>query len=163
MVFLAEMILMGIWATFFMDFTAKRLIRSGIVRATLEPQFVGRWALYTIRGKLVHEDIRQTPLLQNEEQAALISHYLIGIVLAGVYLVLEFLAPAMRGRFWLPLLFGITTILLPWLWLYPSIGIGFLALKSPKKSDYFVLSTINHTNFGLGMMIWILVFRRFFA
>ncbi len=163
MVDLSEMILMGIWATFFMDIFAVFVFKAKIVRATIEPQIVGRWTLYMLRGKFVHKDIYQTPALKNEKLAAQISHYLIGIMLAGIYLFLELKVPAIRDQLWVPLIFGIATILLPWLWLYPSIGIGFLASKSPRKSDYIIFSSINHTNFGIGMVIWIVAFRPFFA
>jgi hypothetical protein len=163
MIDILEMILMGIWATFFMDILAVVVVKLKIVRATIEPQIVGRWALYMLRGKFVHEDIYQTPALNNEKLAALISHYLIGIMLTGIYLFLELIAPAIRDQLWVPLIFGMATILLPWLWLYPSIGIGFLASKSPNKSDYIIFSSINHTNFGIGMVIWIVAFRQFIA
>ena len=163
MINLSEMILMGIFATFFMDFLAKFLVKSKIVRATIEPQIPGRWALYMLRGKFIHDDIRQTPVLKNEKLAAVISHYVIGIVLMGIYRFLELKEPAIRDQLWMPLLFGVTTVLLPWLWLYPSIGIGFLASKSKKKSDYIIFSSINHINFGIGMVIWIVVLRRFFS
>ena len=163
MVDLSEMILMGIFATFFMDFLAKFLVKSKIVRPAIESHIPGRWTLYMLKGKFIHEDINQTPALKNEKLAALISHYLIGIVLMGIYLFLELKAPAIRDQLWMPLIFGVTTVLLPWLWLYPSIGIGFLASKSKKKSDYIIFSSINHTNFGIGMVIWIVLFRRFFT
>jgi hypothetical protein len=161
MVNLSEMILMGIFATFFMDILAGFLVKFKIVRATIEPHIPGRWALYMLKGKFVHEDIRQIPALKNEKLAALISHYLIGIVIIGIYLFLELKIPAIRTQLWMPLIFGITTVLLPWLWLYPSIGIGFFASKSKKKSAYIIFSIINHINFGIGMTIWIVVFRRF--
>ena len=154
---------MGIFATFFMDFLAGFVVKSKIVRATIEPQIVGRWALYMLRGKFVHEDIYKTLPLKSEKQAALMSHYLIGIMLAVIYLFLELIAPSIRDQLWAPLIFGVATILLPWLWLYPSIGIGFLASKSPNKSDCIIFSSINHTNFGIGMVIWIVALRRFCA
>jgi hypothetical protein len=163
MINLSEMILMGIFATLFMDLLAKFLVKSKIVRATIEPHIPGRWILYMLRVKFLHEDIRQTPALKNEKPAALISHYLIGIVLVGIYLFLELKEPAIRDQLWMPLIFGAATVLLPWLWLYPSIGIGFLALKSKKKSDYIIFSSINHINFGIGMTIWIVLFRQFFT
>ena len=163
MVNLLEMIVMGILATLIMDLFAKFIVKSKIVRAPIEPHIPGRWVLYMLRGKFIHEDIRQTPALKNEEPAALISHYLIGIVLMGIYLFLELKVPAIRDQLWMPLVFGATTVLLPWLWLYPSIGIGFLASKSKKQSDYIIFSSINHINFGIGMVIWIAAFRRFFA
>ena len=163
MVNLWEMILMGIFATYFMDILAKYLVKLKIVRASIEPHIPGRWVLYMLKGKFIHKDIRQIPALKNEKLTTLISHYLIGIALIGIYLFLEFLIPEIRAQLWMALLFGIATVLLPWLWLYPSIGIGFLASKSKNKSDYIIFSIINHLNFGIGMTIWIVAFRRFFV
>ena len=64
MVDLLEMILMGMFATFFMDFLSYFLVKSKIVCATIELQIVGRWVLYIFRGKFIHKDIRQTPALK---------------------------------------------------------------------------------------------------
>jgi len=157
-----EMILMGVLATLFMDLSSILLGKSKIIHQLIEPQVVGRWTLYMFRGKFIHEDIHKTPALNNEKSVALLSHYLIGIVLAGIYLLLELKEPIIRHQLWMPLIFGLTTVLLPWLWLYPSIGLGFLASKTPRKSPYIVTSLVNHTNFGLGLFIWIVFLRRFF-
>ena len=161
MIFFVEMVLMGVVATLFMDLMAVRLAKMKIIHPPIGPDAVGRWTLYMFRGKFIHKDIHKTPALNNEKSVALLSHYLIGIVLAGIYLLLEFKEPAIRHQLWMPLIFGLTTVLLPWLWLYPSIGLGFLASKTPRKSPYIVTSLVNHTNFGLGLTIWIVLFRRF--
>jgi hypothetical protein len=161
MINFVEMILMGLLATLFMDLLSIILGKLRIIHQLIKPQVVGRWALYMFRGKFIHQDIHKTPALNNEKSAALLSHYLIGIVLAGIYLLLELKVPAIRHQPWMALIFGLTTVLLPWLWLYPSIGIGFVASKAPRRSPYIVTSLINHTNFGLGLMIWIVFFRRF--
>jgi hypothetical protein len=161
MINFVEMILMGVLATLFMDLLSILLGKSKIIHQLIEPQVVGRWTLYMFRGKFIHKDVNKTPALNNEKSVALLSHYLIGIILAGIYLLLELKEPTIRHQLWMPLIFGLTTVLLPWLWLYPSIGLGFLASKSPRKSPYIVTSLVNHTNFGLGLVIWIVFFRRF--
>ena len=161
MINLVEMILMGVLATLFMDLLSILLGKSKIIHQLIKPEAVGRWTLYMFRGKFIHKDINETPALNNEKSVALLSHYLIGIVLAGIYLLLELKEPTIRHQLWMPLIFGLTTVLLPWLWLYPSIGLGFLASKSPRKSPYIVTSLVNHTNFGLGLVLWIALFRRF--
>ena len=162
MINFVEMVLMGVLATLFMDLLSILLGKSKIIHQLIEPQVVGRWTLYMFRGKFIHKDIHKTPALNNEKSVALLSHYLIGIVLAGIYLLLELKEPTIRHQLWMPLIFGLATVLLPWLWLYPSMGIGFLALKTPKVSPYIITSLVNHTNFGLGLVLWIVVFRRFF-
>jgi hypothetical protein len=161
MINFVEMILMGVVATLFMDMLSILFGKLKIIHPLIGPEVVGRWTLYLFRGKFIHKDIHKTPALNREKSAALLSHYLIGIALAGVYLFLELNVPTIRLQLWIPLIFGIATVVLPWLWLYPSIGLGFLASKSPRKSLYLVTSLVNHTNFGLGLVIWIAVFRRF--
>jgi len=155
-----EMILMGIWATLFMDIMAKIFGKLKIIHPTIRPEIVGRWALYMIRGKFVHEDINKTPVLGNEKPAALIAHYLIGIILAGIYLFIELNIPVIRNQLWMALIFGVATTLLPWFWLYPSIGLGIMASKTSKRSPYIITSLVNHTDFGLGFLIWVVFFRR---
>jgi len=161
MINFVEMILMGVLATLFMDLLSILLGKSKIIHQLIEPQVVGRWTLYMFKGKFIHKDVHKTPALNNEKSVTLLSHYVIGIVLAGIYLLLELKEPTIRHQLWMPLIFGIATVLLPWLWLYPSIGLGFLASKTPRKSPYIVTSLVNHTNFGLGLLIWIVFFRRF--
>ena len=161
MIDFVEMILMGVVATLFMDLLAPRLAKIKIIHPLIGAEAVGRWILYMFRGKFIHKDINKTPPLNNERTVSLLFHYLIGIALAGVYLFLELKAPAVCRQTWMPLIFGIATVILPWFWLYPSMGIGFLASKAEKKSHYIITSLVNHTNFGLGLLIWIAFFRRF--
>ncbi len=161
MIKLLEMVLMGVVATLIMDLLAILLAKTKIIRPPIGAEVVGRWTLYTLRGKFVHDDIHKTPALKNEKVAALVSHYLIGIVLAGIYLILEWKVPTIRQQLWMPLVFGLATVVLPWLWLYPSIGLGFLATKTSRKSPYIVTSLVNHTDFGLGLLVWVVFFRRF--
>jgi hypothetical protein len=157
-----EMILMGIFATFFMDYLAGILARRKLIYPFISPESIGRWFLYIFRGKLIHKDINQTPELKNEKLWCLISHYLIGIALAGVYLFLESIVPILQEQIWMPLMFGIATVLFPWFWLLPSIGLGFMASKSPNRSLIIRTNLANHTNFGLGLFIWVVSFHRFF-
>jgi len=161
MINFVEMIFMGVVATLFMDLMAPRLAKMKIIQPLIGPEAVGRWILYMFKGTFAHPDINETPALNHEKSAALLFHYLIGIGLAGMYLLLEWKMPTIRDRLWVPVAIGIATVLLPWLWLYPAMGLGFLASKAPRKSPYIITSLVNHTNFGLGFFIWIVLFRRF--
>jgi len=158
-----EMILMGIFATYFMDLIGGFLVKRKFIHSFIEPEAVGRWFLYMFKGKFTHKDINKTPPLNNEKLWFVVSHYLIGIVLAGIYLFLELKEPIIRDQLWIPLVFGIATVILPWFWLLPSIGFGFLASKSPDKLSIIKTNLVNHTNFGLGLLIWIISFHRFFT
>ncbi len=157
-----ETVLMGTFATFFMDFLAGILARRKLIFPFITPEAIGRWFLYIFKGKLIHKDINETPELKNEKLWCLISHYLIGIALAGVYLVLDLNIALIREHVWMSLVFGIATVWFPWFWLLPSIGIGFMASKSPNQSQILRTNLINHTNFGLGLLIWIVFLHRLF-
>lgn len=157
-----EMIMMGIFATYFMDLIGGFLVKRKFIHSFIEPEAVGRWFLYMFKGKFIHKDINKTPALNNEKLWSFVSHYLIGIVLAGIYLFLELKEPIFRDQIWISLIYGIATTVFPWFWLFPSTGLGFLASKSPNKSSILKTSLINHTNFGLGLFIWIVIFHRFF-
>ncbi len=157
-----EMILMGIFATYVMDLLAGFLVRKKLIHSFIEPEAIVRWFLSIFRGKFIHKDINKTPALNNEKLWCLISHYLIGIVLAGIYLLLELKEPIIRDHIWMPLIFGMATVFFPWFWLLPSIGLGFMASKSSNRSLIIRTNLVNHTSFGLGLFIWIVSFHRFF-
>ena len=147
---------MGVFATLIMDFLASILAKRKIIHPFITPDAIGRWFLYMFKGKFIHNDINKTPPLKNEKLWCLISHYLIGIVLAGIYLFFESELPIIRDQTWLSILFGIVTVALPWFWLLPSTGFGFMASKSSIRSLIIRTNLINHTNFGLGLFIWII-------
>lgn len=159
MIFL-EAILSGIWATFFMDSLAKILSRRGIIHPFVTPEAMGRWFLYMWKGKFVHGDINRTRALKHEHAWYYLSHYLIGIVLTGIYLLLAANMQALRENVWATLVYGLITVAFSWFWLLPSTGLGIMARRSAKRSQILKTNLINHLNFGLGLFIWILVFHR---
>ena len=157
-----EAVLMGTFATYIMDLLAGILAKRKFIYPFISPEAIGRWFLYIFKGKLVHKDINESPKLKNEKLWCLISHYLIGVALAGAYLVLDSKIALVRKDTWMSLVFGIATVCFPWLWLLPSIGIGIMASKSPNRSLIIRTNLINHTNFGLGLFVWIVFCHRFF-
>ena len=157
-----EAILMGTFATLLMDFLAGILTKRKLIYPFISPEAIGRWFLYIFRGKLIHIDINKTPKLKNEKLWCMISHYLIGIVLAGVYLVLDLNIAFIHDHIWISLVFGIATVCFPWFWLLPSVGIGIMATKSPNQSQIIKTNLLNHSNFGLGLLLWIFLFHRYF-
>ena len=103
---------MGVFATCFMDLLSGFLAKRKLIYHFISPDAIGRWFLYIFRGKLIHKDISKSPELKNEKLWSVISHYLIGVVLAGVYLLLESNLSIIREHIWMSLLFGIATVFL---------------------------------------------------
>ena len=81
--------LMGVFATYFMDLPSGFLAKRKVIYPFISPEAIGRWFLYIFRGRFIHKNTNKTPALKNEKMWCLISHYLIGIALAGIYLYLE--------------------------------------------------------------------------
>ena len=157
-----EMILMGICVTYFMDSLAKILVKRKIIYSLIKPEVLGRWFLYMFKGKFFHSDIYETPELNNEKFWSFVAHYLIGISLAGSYLLLDFYYPVVREHLWVSFGFGFGTIVLPWVWLFPSVGLGFFASKSTDQLRIVQTSVANHTNFGVGLLAWVVFVHPFF-
>ena len=157
------MILMGVFATYFMDLIGSLLHKKKLIHSLVEPEVVGRWFLYLFKGKFVHEDIYNSTALNNEKVWSFIFHYLIGIILAGIYLFLDLKVSIIHNHLWMPLVFGIATVILPWFVLFPGMGLGFLASKTPNRLSVIKTNLVHHTNFGIGLFIWAVSFHRLFT
>ncbi len=153
---------MGSFATFYMDIFANILAAKKVIHPFVSTESMGRWFLYIFKGKFFHDDIDQSPKLKNEKLWCMLSHYLIGIILAGVFLIVEKYMQFVSDNSWTSLVFGIGTVCFPWFWLLPSIGKGVMASKCENRLQILVANLINHTNYGIGLMLWIVLVHRFF-
>jgi hypothetical protein len=83
-----------------------------------------------------------------------IAHYLIGITFAIFFVVLA-------GNHWLQhptlmpaLIFGVVTVLAPFILMQPAFGLGFAASKLSNPTPARVRSLMNHTAFGIGLYLF---------
>ena len=111
----------GIAATATMDVLGRAAAKAGLV-AGAEGRWIGRWYLGMARGRFVHADIAAAPEQPGERRAALIGHYVIGIVLAVVYVVGAFAAGISPGSLPAALGYGLATCVFPWFLVYPALG-----------------------------------------
>lgn len=150
--FILSALVIGIGATFLMDAWALILERAfRIPRANWG--LIGRWFRHVGAGRVLHDDIAQSPAYPHERLTGWLGHYAIGIVYAGILL-------AMVGQDWLdnptllpPLLVGLVTVGAGWFVLQPAIGAGIAAsrLGNPWRARLF--NIIGHVIFGLGLYI----------
>ena len=56
-----EMLLMGVFANYFIDLYAGLLTKRKLIYPFTSPEAIGRWFLYIFKGKLIHKDINETP------------------------------------------------------------------------------------------------------
>lgn len=143
-------VLMGLGATLVLDLYAFFLKRALDVPS---PNYclVGRWLRHMPQGTFRHVSIGTAPQKQYECTVGWVAHYLIGVAFA---LAFVFIAPAA----WLqrpsplpPILFGIVTVLLPFLVMHPSFGLGIAASRTPNPAQARLRSLMAHAVFGAGL------------
>ncbi|MFC3024815.1 DUF2938 domain-containing protein [Vibrio zhugei] len=157
-----QTILVGIGATLVMDSWAcfqKRVLRI----QPLDYGLVVRWVSFIPRGQLIHHTIVNTPPIKGEKRLGWGLHYLIGIVLALIHVLLW-------GEVWLnsprilpALITGVVTLIFPFCIIQPCFGFGVAASKTPSPWKARGLSLLVHSFYGVGLFwsAWVLNSRFF--
>ncbi|MEP7325979.1 MAG: DUF2938 domain-containing protein [Gemmatimonadota bacterium] len=146
-------VLIGLGATLLIDLWALFLKRAFDI-ASLNYRLLGRWVLYMPDGKLVHKSIGAIPPKQHECAVGWTTHYLIGTALSVSFLLLVSGSWLERPTLLPALVFGIATVLVPFLTMQPAFGLGVAASKTPHPNKARLKSLSTHTVFGLGLYLW---------
>jgi hypothetical protein len=152
--------LIGLGATLLIDLWAL-LLKRGFNIPSLSYCLLGRWLLHMPGGTFVHRSIATAAEKPYECPVGWLAHYSIGtgFSLAFVLLVSESwleqptILPAVA--------FGVTTTLVPFLIMQPSLGLGLAASKTPKPAQARLKSLMTHTVFGIGLYLSALLLRPF--
>jgi Protein of unknown function (DUF2938) len=147
-----EATVVGIGATLVMDLWAL-LLKQAVGISPFNYCLLGRWLRYMPEGRFTHASIAAAPPRGAECALGWIAHYAIGIVfalvlvafLSGDWLARPTLLPA--------LLFGVGTVLFPFLVMQPSLGLGIAASKAPNPQQARLRSLITHAVFGFGLYL----------
>ncbi len=114
-------------------------------------RLVGRWLAHLARGRFQHESIVRSPAASGEVALGWAGHYLLGIAFAAAFLLIV-------GMDWLraptpvrALIFGLVTVLVPFLIMQPSMGMGVAAGRTPRPSAARIQSLLTHAVFGAGL------------
>jgi len=140
----------GLGATLFMDLLAL-LLKHAFGVASPSYCLVGRWFCHMLGGTFVHGSIADAPQRPRECAVGWVAHYVIGAgyavmlvtVASGSWLAQPTLVPA--------LLFGVCTVLVPFLIMQPSFGLGVAGSKAPNPAQVRFRSVMAHTTFGIGL------------
>jgi Protein of unknown function (DUF2938) len=150
--------LAGIGATLLIDLWAL-LLRRGFGIPSLDYCLLGRWLLHMPAGTFAHPSIGAAPRKPSECTVGWTAHYLIGttfgvlfvLLVSGTWLERPTLLPALA--------FGVVTVLVPFLVMQPSFGLGVAASRTPRPNQARLKSLMTHTVFGVGLYLWALVLR----
>ena len=144
---------MGIGATLAIDLWAMLLKRSFAITPT-NWAMVGRWIGGIRQGRLrLQGETGETPL-RYELQLGWVVHYGVGIAYAFAYIAIIWATSASLSLS-TALLFGLATLVAPWLILQPALGKGWFGAATPNPALTRLLNIVVHLIFGAALyLMW---------
>lgn len=145
-------IAVGFGATLFMDLSALVLKRAFNVTS---PDYclVGRWLCHMPDGRFTHSSIGSAAPKPHECAAGWIAHYAVGTAYSLVFLALASPRWLTQPTFLPALLFGIATVIVPFLIMQPSFGLGIAASRATNPMQARLRSLAAHAVFGAGLYV----------
>ena len=143
-------VVIGVAATVTKDVLGSIARRVGLA-AGAKGTWVGRWYLGIVRGQFVHSNIAAAPEQAGEKRAAMVGHYVIGVVLAVVYVVGARWLGVSPGGLLVALGYGLATCVFPWFLVFPALGFGMFGHRGPAELRLFRSSLLNHLFYGFGL------------
>lgn len=141
----------GTGATLIMDLWALLLKQFGI--PSLNFKFLGRWVGHIPEGKFKHQKISEAPPIKGEGPLGWITHYAIGISIAGLLIAVFGFDWAESPTIIPALVIGLTTVAAPLLILQPALGFGIASSKTPRPLFNSLKSVTTHFIFGIGLYL----------
>lgn len=148
--YLPSAVAVGLGATLFMDLWALLLKRAFGAPST-NYCLVGRWFRHMPDGTFMHASIADASRKRFECAVGWIAHYVIGVIYALMLIALVSGNWLARPTLLPALLFGIGTVLVPFLVMHPSFGLGVAASRAANPAQARLRSLMAHTVFGVGL------------
>ena len=114
---------------------------------------VGRWICHMPEGTIMHASIAAASPKRSECTVGWIAHYVVGTVYALVLVALVSGSWLARPTLLPAMLFGIGSVLVPYLIMQPSFGLGIAASRTPRPTEARLRSLMAHTVFGVGLYV----------
>jgi hypothetical protein len=144
----------GVLGTIMMDFLNYLFARIGLV-TKIDMGTIGRMAMGWVHGRFFYRHPDEMVQFANEKFYGYITHYLIGLGLAFLYVIgWELLIGAPASPIW-AFIYGVLTTAVSWFFVYPSMGFGILGRQSPEGLRAPLSSLANHLFYGVGLAVGI--------
>ena len=112
---------------------------------------VGRWTIGLLTsGQLMVHDLELRPNRRNELGVGWFVHYGIAIVYAAIFMLLM-RANILAAEFTDGLLFGVVSVVVPWLFFLPCLGKGIMGRLTPNPPLVCALALMMHSIFGVAI------------
>ncbi|MCJ8318273.1 MAG: DUF2938 domain-containing protein [Colwellia sp.] len=145
-----KIIVVGIFATVIIDIWAtfsNRLFKLPRTNWAM----VGRWLGHLPNGKFIHNPVSASPKINYENIIGWMFHYLIGVIYAALYVVVVIWGVGNETSLLTAWIFGLFTLLSPWLILQPALGLGIFAVKAPRPNMVRLQNFSLHSIFGIAL------------
>ena len=142
----------GLLGTIVMDVLNHLFARIGII-SKIDVGMLGRMAAGWVHGRFLYHHPGEIAQVANELFYGYITHYSIGVGLAVPFMIgWDLMVGGPASPAW-ALVYGITTTIASWFFVYPSLGLGVFGLQSPEGIKSTLSSLANHLFFGIGMAV----------
>ena len=112
---------------------------------------VGRWIGHMRDGQFTHISIGSSPPIVHESILGWVFHYVVGCIYAALYQTYANIVHMGQPTLVSAVLFGLVTLLSPWLLMQPALGLGIFASKAPRPALVRMQNLIIHIIFGLAL------------
>jgi len=140
----------GLGATLFMDLWALFLKHVFSIPSS-NYCLVGRWLSHMPEGTFMHSNIAAASPKRSECTVGWIAHYVIGTVYAFALIAFVSNSWLVRPSLFPAMLFGIGSVVVPFLVMQPSFGLGIAASRAPNPTEARLRSLMAHAVFGVGL------------
>lgn len=112
---------------------------------------VGRWILGLLAGQgLIARSLAAQPARPNEAAAGWALHYVVAVGYAVLYAGLM-QAGWLRAGLMDGLVFGLVSVVVPWLFFMPALGNGVMARLTPNPPVACAVALVMHAVFGMAV------------
>jgi hypothetical protein len=147
-------VIAGILGTLMMDSLNLLFARAGMI-TKIDVAMIGRMAVGWVRGRFRYGHPSEVEPVAHEKLYGYVTHYAIGVVLAVPFVLgWYFLLGGPPSPLW-AIAYGVATTVASWFFVYPSMGLGVLGLRSDEGIKNPLTSLANHLFYGLGIAVGI--------
>jgi hypothetical protein len=126
--------------------------RTGML-SKIDMGMIGRMSAGWARGRFRYRHPGEMKQVANEMLYGYITHYTIGVVLAGTYVLgWDLLVGGPASPVW-ALAYGVATTVASLFFVFPSMGLGVFGRRSPEGIRSPLSSLANHLFYGVGMAV----------
>jgi Protein of unknown function (DUF2938) len=142
----------GVLGTLVMDSLNHLFARTGML-LKIDMRMIGRMSAGWAHGRFLYRSPSEMEQVANEKLYGYITHYTIGVGLAGTYVLgWDILVGGPVSPVW-ALVYGVATTVASHFFVLPSMGLGVFGRRSPEGIRSPLSSLANHLFFGVGMAV----------